>query len=90
MKRSLKLLVVTGAVLPFVLLRSEAVRKALVAGMEFMREGGVAGGLLFFGLEAAAGVLVIPVWLMAGVAGYVYGFPGGVVLAVPGVVVAGV
>jgi uncharacterized membrane protein YdjX (TVP38/TMEM64 family) len=89
MKRPLRLLVAVGVVLPFVLLRSEAVRKALVAGMEFMREGGVAGGLLFFGLEAVAGVLVFPVWLMAGVAGYVYGFPGGVALAVPGVVVAG-
>lgn len=89
MKRPLRLLVVAGALLPFVLLRSDAVRGALVVGMDFMRDAGVRGWLLFLGLEVVAGVLVIPIWLLAAVAGYVYGFPGGVGLAAAGVAVAG-
>jgi uncharacterized membrane protein YdjX (TVP38/TMEM64 family) len=89
MKRPLRLLVVLGVLLPFLLLRNEGVRGWLVEGMAYMRDGGAPGVLLFLGLEAVAGLLVMPIWLMSAMAGYVYGFPGGVVLAVPGVVLAG-
>lgn len=89
MKRPLRLLMVVGAVLPFVLLQSDAVRGALVSVMEYMRDAGIGGVLIFLGLEVIAGVLILPIWLMAAIAGYIYGFPGGILLAIPGVTLAG-
>ena len=89
MKRPLRLALVAGAVLPFVLLRQEGVRAWLVAGMDYMRDAGAPGVLLFLALEALSGALVMPIWLMSAMAGYVYGFPGGVLVAAPGVALAG-
>jgi len=88
-RRVLRGSLVVLAVLPFVLLRNDAVRGALVALLEYLRTAGVKGVLLFLAMEMVAGVTLVPIWLMAAMAGYTYGFPEGVLLAVPGVTLAG-
>jgi uncharacterized membrane protein YdjX (TVP38/TMEM64 family) len=57
--------------------------------MGFMKDAGPPGVALFLLAECIGAVLLMPIWLMAGIAGYVYGFPGGALAAVPGVAVAG-
>lgn len=89
MKRALRiLLVVLVVALPLLLLRNESTRAVLVSLMEYMRSAGPKGVLAFLAAELVAAVLLFPIWLMSGVAGYVYGFPNGVLFAAPGVSIA--
>ncbi len=74
--------------LPFVLLRIEAVRAALVGLIGYMQREGLAGVAAFLGAQSAAALLTTPLWLMSGVAGYAYGFPKGFFVALPGVTIA--
>jgi uncharacterized membrane protein YdjX (TVP38/TMEM64 family) len=74
---------------PFVLLRNDTARGWLLGLMDFMRDAGPAGVALFLVAECVGAVFLMPIWLMAGIAGYVYGFPGGALAAVPGVAGAG-
>lgn len=71
--------------LPLVLLRVPAVRAALVSLVGYMREAGVAGALLFFGVEVLALSITTPLWVMSGLAGYAYGFGKGLLIAWPAV-----
>lgn len=74
---------------PLFLLRNDTTRGWLLALMNFMRDAGPPGVLLFLVAECVGALFLMPIWLMAGIAGYVYGFPGGALAAVPGVAVAG-
>lgn len=93
MKRFLKHLpkvaLLVMALLPFALLRDERVRGALVAGMDYLQGAGARGWLVFLLMEVVGGLLVVPIWLLSAMAGYIYGFPQGVPLAVMGVTLAG-
>ena len=70
--------------LPFVLLRFPAVRGALVDLMTYMRSAGARGVLAFLVVQAAAALALAPIWLMSGIAGYVYGLGKGTLIALPG------
>lgn len=50
-----------------------------------LRSRGVSGVPWFYAAQVVSALLAMPMWLMNGVAGYVYGFPMGIVVAVPGV-----
>jgi uncharacterized membrane protein YdjX (TVP38/TMEM64 family) len=91
MKRFLRISALLLALaLPFVLLRFETTRAMFVSLMAYMRDAGPAGVGAFFAMEVLGGALVFPIWLMAGIAGYVFGFAKGVLLAVPGVTLAAI
>jgi len=81
-RRALRILplLVLGAV-PFLLLRRPEVRGALVDLVAFMRESGLAGLLVFLGVEAVVLSLTAPIWLMSTLAGYAYGFGKGFLIA---------
>src|SRR5262249_44745581 len=71
--------------LPFALLRIEAVRTRLGELVEHLRVAGPVGWAAFLAVDIAGAVIVAPLWLMSGIAGYVYGFAHGFALAMPGV-----
>jgi uncharacterized membrane protein YdjX (TVP38/TMEM64 family) len=79
------LLILAFMALPLVALRSPAVRGWLVALVLFMRGAGAAGVAAFVGVEALATLLLAPMWLMSGLAGYAYGFGRGLVIALPAI-----
>lgn len=88
-RRVLRILAIAAAIgLPFVLLRVPAVREALVALMDYMRGAGVKGVLAFLAAQSAAALMLTPIWLMSGIAGYVYGFKYGLLIALPGTALA--
>lgn len=90
MKHAARILVLLIAlVLPFALLRFEPTRALLVAFMDFIRDAGPLGVVAFMAAEVVAGIFAVPIWLMAGIAGYVFGFTKGFLLALPGVTLAG-
>ncbi len=74
--------------LPFLLLRIEAVRNAMLGLVAYMRVAGPLGLCAFLGAEVVATMITTPIWMMSGVAGYVYGFPYGFLVALPGVTFA--
>ncbi|MFO0758723.1 MAG: VTT domain-containing protein [Byssovorax sp.] len=74
--------------LPFVLLRIPPVRSAMLALVAYMRVAGPMGVVAFLASEIAATAITTPLWMMSGVAGYVYGFPNGVLVALPGITLA--
>ncbi len=90
MRRRLErvLLILGLLALPLVLLRSPAVRGALVSLVTYMREAGVAGVALFLGVEVLALSITTPLWVMSGLAGYAYGFGKGIAVAWPAVTLA--
>jgi uncharacterized membrane protein YdjX (TVP38/TMEM64 family) len=81
--RLLPLLVVIA--LPMLALRSPTMRGAMLSLIAYMREAGVGGLCAFVAVETVALVFVAPLWLMSGVAGYVYGFWRGYLIALPAV-----
>lgn len=88
--RALRLVAVAVVViLPLAALRDETVRGLLVALLDRLRSAGPWGVALFAGIEVAVGLTMVPIWLPAMMAGYVWGFPGGVLAASPGVALAG-
>lgn len=85
-KRALRVvLIAVVVVVPLAALKNPKFRELLVAMMEDLRARGVAGVPWFYGAQIASALLAMPMWLMNGVAGYVYGFPLGLAVAVPGV-----
>jgi uncharacterized membrane protein YdjX (TVP38/TMEM64 family) len=72
---------------PAVVLRVPAVRTALTSLIAYMRDAGLSGIAVFVGVEAFATVVLMPLWLMSGVAGYAYGFARGLLIALPAVIV---
>ncbi|UQA62252.1 TVP38/TMEM64 family protein [Polyangium aurulentum] len=86
MRRLVRLLpVMAFCALPLLALRSPTMRAALLSLIAFMREAGAAGLAAFIAVEAVALLFVAPLWLMSGVAGYVYGFTHGYMVALPAV-----
>jgi uncharacterized membrane protein YdjX (TVP38/TMEM64 family) len=86
-RRLIRVLAVLMAIgLPLVLLRIPAVRGALVALIDYMRDAGPAGVLAFYAAQSFAALLLTPIWLMSGIAGYVYGFGKGLAITLPGTV----
>src|SRR5689334_24653213 len=83
------LLVVLALVaVPLVLLRGDALRNGVIALVAYLHRAGPLGLLPFVGTQIVALVLALPLWLMSGVAGYVYGFPEGFFIALPGQTIA--
>lgn len=74
--------------LPFALLRFPAVRAALVDLMTYMRTAGARGVIAFLAAQLATALILTPLWLMSGIAGYVYGFGEGTLVALPGTTIA--
>jgi uncharacterized membrane protein YdjX (TVP38/TMEM64 family) len=88
-KQRIKRLLLLGLVLliPLLVMRVPAVRRALVDLVAFMRETPPQGIALFLVIEALALLATVPTWLMSGLAGYAYGFGWGFVVAWPGLIV---
>jgi len=87
-KKKITRLLLLGLVLilPLLVMRVPAVRRALVDLVAFMRENPRSGIAFFLVVEAFALLLTTPTWLMSGLAGYAYGFVWGFVLAWPGLI----
>lgn len=86
MKRST--LIRLGAILavsalPYALLRIPAARSGLLSFVAFVRGAGPLGALALLGFDVGWSLAAAPFWVMAAVAGYVYGFPVGVAIALP-------
>lgn len=60
-----------------------SVRAAFLAALETMRVGGALGAAMYVAAYALGGVLLAPVALFSGIAGYLYGPVRGVLLASP-------
>lgn len=81
---------VRGAVLllamavPMLLLWLDGPRAKLVELMTWLRTAGSVGVVAFYGMEIVLALALAPVWLGNGIAGFVWGFPFGLVVAVPG------
>jgi uncharacterized membrane protein YdjX (TVP38/TMEM64 family) len=85
-RRVLRLVVIaTFLATPFILLRFDAVRARLAELVEHLSVAGPAGWGAFLGVDVLGAILVAPLWLMSGIAGYVYGFARGFAIAMPGV-----
>jgi uncharacterized membrane protein YdjX (TVP38/TMEM64 family) len=72
-------------VLPAILVRVDPIRVAFVSFVGYVRGAGAMGLLAFVGVDVLAALLAAPTWLMSGAAGYVWGFWGGLVVALPAV-----
>jgi uncharacterized membrane protein YdjX (TVP38/TMEM64 family) len=71
------LVIVLFAVVPVALLKVDAVRGALVRFIGFLEVAGSAGLAAYGALYVGGAILVLPIWLLSGIAGYVYGFVHG-------------
>src|SRR5689334_22924825 len=74
--------------IPVVLLRGDTLRSGVIALVAYLHRAGPLGLLPFLGAPIVTLVLALPLWLMSGVAGYVYGFPKGFFIALPGQTIA--
>ena len=74
--------------LPYVLLRVPAARAWVVGFVTFVRTAGPVGALALLGFDTAWALLGAPFWVLGTVAGYAYGFPVGLAVAVPVVTAA--
>jgi uncharacterized membrane protein YdjX (TVP38/TMEM64 family) len=74
--------------LPYALLRVPAARAWVVGFVGYVRSGGPLGALALLAFDAGWALLGAPFWVMGTVAGYAYGFAGGVAVAVPLVTLA--
>ena len=85
-RRATRVAIIVGLVLlPFALLRIDAVRAWLADLVAHLRVAGPVGWAAFLAVDVLGALLVAPLWLMSGIAGYVYGFAHGFALAMPGV-----
>src|SRR5215468_6675675 len=82
------LLVLALLAVPALLLRGDALRSTVISLVGYLHRAGPIGLVPFLGAQILTLVLALPLWLMSGVAGYVYGFPGGFVIALPGQTIA--
>jgi uncharacterized membrane protein YdjX (TVP38/TMEM64 family) len=80
--------IVAVSLLPYALLRIPAARRALISFVGFVRDAGPAGAFALLGFDVAWALAAAPFWVMAAVAGYVYGFGLGVVVAAPSTTIA--
>lgn len=74
--------------LPYALLRIPAARNALLSFVAYLRGAGVPGAVALLGFDVVWALAAAPCWVMAAIAGYVYGFALGLVIVVPSVTVA--
>ncbi len=75
-------LLVLLSVVPIAALRFATARELLAGFIEFLRTAGAAGLLVYFLVYLVGVVLVMPVWLLSGIAGYAYGFGPGLAVAI--------
>jgi uncharacterized membrane protein YdjX (TVP38/TMEM64 family) len=61
------------------------VRARLGELVEHLGNAGPAGWAAFLAVDVAGAIVAAPLWLMSGIAGYVYGFARGFAIAMPGV-----
>lgn len=89
MRRALRVLMIGVLIaIPIVALRNDTSRAWLAEGMLWLRAQGILGLPVFYGVQILSALLTSPIWLMSGIAGYVYGFPYGIAVALPGVALA--
>lgn len=69
--------------LPYALLSIPAARAWVVGFVTFVRTAGPAGALALLGFDTAWALIGAPFWVLGTVAGYAYGFPVGLAVAVP-------
>jgi uncharacterized membrane protein YdjX (TVP38/TMEM64 family) len=74
--------------LPFVLGQLPPVRAGLVAAIEVMRGGGLAGAAIFLGAYTLGCLVTAPIWIFNGIAGYAFGPFWGALIASPANAVA--
>ena len=87
--RALRITATLGLLLlPYALLRVPTVRAWVTGFVGFMRTGGALGALALLGFDTGWALFSGPYWLMGTVAGYAYGFPFGIVLAMPAATIA--
>jgi uncharacterized membrane protein YdjX (TVP38/TMEM64 family) len=60
-----------------------AVRATLARFIGVMRAGGLPGALALVGFDTAWALLSAPYWVMGAICGYAFGFPFGIVVAMP-------
>jgi uncharacterized membrane protein YdjX (TVP38/TMEM64 family) len=82
------LLILALLAVPAVLLQGDALRSGVISLVAYLHRAGPLGLLPFAFAQIVALVLALPLWLMSGVAGYVYGFPWGFLIALPGQTIA--
>jgi uncharacterized membrane protein YdjX (TVP38/TMEM64 family) len=91
-KRStlVRIAVVLGlTALPYALLQIPAARLAVLSFVAFVRGAALPVGVLaLFAFDVGWALVAAPFWVMAAVAGYVYGFPLGLVVALPSATLA--
>ena len=84
MRRALRIIgVLAFYALPVVASQLAPVRAAFLALVGQMRGGGIAGPAIYVAAYAMGGVVIAPVALFSGIAGYLYGPVRGVLLASP-------
>ena len=76
-------------VVPTLALRIPAVRALVGSLLAYLRAAGATGVAVFLGVDVVAALIAMPTWLMSGVAGYVWGFWRGYLLALPAVTLVG-
>jgi len=87
--RTLRIAAALGLLLlPYALLRVPTVRAWVTRFIGFIRTGGPLGALALLGFDTAWALLSAPYWIMGTVAGYAYGFPLGIVFAMPAATIA--
>lgn len=74
--------------LPYALLRIPAARNALLSFVAYVRGAGLPGVVALLGFDVVWALAAAPLWVMAAVAGYVYGFPLGLAVVAPSATVA--
>jgi uncharacterized membrane protein YdjX (TVP38/TMEM64 family) len=74
--------------LPYALLQIPAARQAVLSFVAFVRGAGPVGVLALLAFDVGWAMIAAPFWVMPAVAGYVYGFPFGLLVAVPSATLA--
>jgi uncharacterized membrane protein YdjX (TVP38/TMEM64 family) len=75
--------VIAFLLFPYALLRVPVVRAWAGWLIACIRSGGLAGAVALVGFDVGWSFISAPFWIMGAVAGYAYGFPLGVVFALP-------
>jgi uncharacterized membrane protein YdjX (TVP38/TMEM64 family) len=81
-------LVALLTILPLALLRLESVRAVLAELVEFVRGSGALGLAAYVAAYLLGALILVPVWLLSGVAGYAFGFARGAPVALAALSIA--
>ncbi len=74
---------------PLAVAQAPTVRSAVFSLASLMRSGSPSGLALYALLCVAGSLLTVPLWMMAGLAGYAYGFARGAAAALPAITLGG-